>query len=213
MNIDTYILLWINGHHAEWLDQIMWWVSQSITWIPLYILMVTWVVWKHRCDWKKILLILLAFVVAVGLSDFITSGIIKPAVQRLRPTHTPGLASLLHIVNGYTGGKYGFCSSHAANTMSCALLFAFLCKNKIATTALMLVVTVLAAFAFARLNFRGKDLAFTLFLSLMMIPSELVVITNFVTITNMDLRNTFLGLILPSVTSVFYMTSSMPVMV
>ncbi len=74
----------------------------------------------------------------------------------------------------------------------------------VATTAIMLVVTVLAAFAFARLNFRGKDLAFTLFLSLMMIPSELVIITNFVTITNLDMRNTFLGLILPSVTSVFY---------
>lgn len=74
----------------------------------------------------------------------------------------------------------------------------------VVTTALMLFVTVLAAFAFARLNFRGKDLAFTLFLSLMMIPTELVVITNYVTITNMDLRNTFTGLILPSVTSVFY---------
>ena len=74
----------------------------------------------------------------------------------------------------------------------------------VATTAIMLVVTVLAAFAFARLDFPGKDLAFTLFLSLMMIPSELVVITNYVTITNADLRNTFLGLILPSVTSVFY---------
>lgn len=72
------------------------------------------------------------------------------------------------------------------------------------TTALMLIVTVLAAFGFSRLQFRGRDLAFTLFLSLMMIPNELVVITNFVTITNLDLRNTFTGLILPSVTSVFY---------
>ena len=68
------------------------------------------------------------------------------------------------------------------------------------TTAMMLIVTVLAAFAFARLNFRGKDLAFTVFLSLLMIPTELVVITNYVTITNLDLRNTFTGLILPSVT-------------
>lgn len=74
----------------------------------------------------------------------------------------------------------------------------------VATTAVMLVVTVLAAFAFARLDFRGKDLAFTLFLSLMMIPTELVVITNFVTITDLDLRNSFMGLILPSVASVFY---------
>ncbi|MDY3782066.1 MAG: carbohydrate ABC transporter permease [Candidatus Faecousia sp.] len=72
------------------------------------------------------------------------------------------------------------------------------------TTALMLFVTVFAAFAFSRLQFPGRDLLFTLFLALMMIPSELVVITNFVTITEAGLRNTFLGLILPSVTSVFY---------
>ena len=74
----------------------------------------------------------------------------------------------------------------------------------LATTAIMLAVTILAAFAFARLNFRGKNIAFVIFLSLMMIPNELVIITNFVTITNMGLRNTFSGLILPSVTSVFY---------
>lgn len=74
----------------------------------------------------------------------------------------------------------------------------------VATTAIMLVVITLAAFAFARLNFHGKQLAFTCFLALMMIPNELVIITNFVTITDAGLRNTFWGLILPSVTSVFY---------
>ena len=72
------------------------------------------------------------------------------------------------------------------------------------TTAIMLAVIIPAAFAFARMSFKGKNLLFTLFLSLMMIPQELVVITNFVTITDLDLRNTFTGLILPSVTSVFY---------
>nr|WP_297706718.1 carbohydrate ABC transporter permease [uncultured Butyrivibrio sp.] len=72
------------------------------------------------------------------------------------------------------------------------------------TTAIMMLVVILSAFAFARLDFRGKDIVFSLFLSLMMIPNELVIITNYVTITNLDLRNTFLGLILPSVTSVFY---------
>ena len=72
------------------------------------------------------------------------------------------------------------------------------------TTALMMLVIVFAAYAFARLDFKGKSLLFIGFLALMMIPNELVIITNFVTITNMNLRNTFLGLILPSVTSVFY---------
>ena len=74
----------------------------------------------------------------------------------------------------------------------------------VVTTAIMVFVTVLAAFAFARLEFRGKNLAFTLFLSLMMIPNELVIITNYVTVTDLNLRNTFAGLILPSVASVFY---------
>lgn len=72
------------------------------------------------------------------------------------------------------------------------------------TTGIMMVVITLAAFSFARLEFKGKNLIFTLFLSLMMIPNELVVITNFATITQLNMRNTFMGLILPSVTSVFY---------
>jgi len=74
----------------------------------------------------------------------------------------------------------------------------------VVTTAIMLAVTILAAFAFARLEFKGKSFVFTLFLALMMIPTELVVITNYVTVTNLELRNTFAGLILPSVASVFY---------
>ena len=74
----------------------------------------------------------------------------------------------------------------------------------LATTATMLVVTVLAAFGFSRMTFRGRDLAFTVFLSMMMIPNELVIITNFLTVTQLDWRDTFVGLILPSVTSVFY---------
>ena len=74
----------------------------------------------------------------------------------------------------------------------------------VATTGLMMVVIVPAAFAFARLEFKGRNAVFALFLSLMMIPTELVIITNYVTIVNWHMRNTYLGLILPSVTSVFY---------
>lgn len=73
------------------------------------------------------------------------------------------------------------------------------------TTLIMLIVITLAAFAFARLEFKGKNAAFVIFLSMMMIPNELVIITNFMTITNLNMRNSFAGLILPSVTSVFYL--------
>lgn len=141
MNIDTYILLWINGHHTEWLDQLMWWVSQSVTWIPLYIVLVGLIIYRYR-SWKTVMAILLAFALAVGLSDFISSGILKPLVERLRPTHEPSLAPFLHIVNGYKGGMYGFCSSHAANTLACALLFMFVYKNKITTSILIVWVAI-----------------------------------------------------------------------
>ena len=93
---------------------------------------------------------------------------------------------------------------HAFTAVPLARYFVNTLVFTLVTTALMLLITVLSAFAFSRLQFKGKDLVFTLFLALMMIPSELVVITNFVTITKMDLRNSFAGLILPSVASVFY---------
>lgn len=135
MNLDFDIILWINGHYADWLDTVMWTISKSRTWIPLYVLLVGLITYGYR-NWKAVLLILVGFAVAVGLSDFTCSGILKPWVARLRPTHEPALDPL-HLVNGYIGGRYGFCSSHAANTMSCALLFSMLYKNKYATIGLM----------------------------------------------------------------------------
>ncbi len=134
MNIDASILLWINGHHTEWLDTIMYWTSHPATWLPLYIILVVLVVCRYRY-WKIALFIILGFVVAVGLSDIICSSVVKPLVCRLRPTHEPALDPL-HLVNGYTGGLYGFCSSHAANTIAVMVLFCSLFRNKIATVAL-----------------------------------------------------------------------------
>ena len=140
MNLDSSIILWINGHHTEWLDTLMWYVSTPSTWFPLYILLLALVGWRFR-SWKVVLLVLAGFIVAVGLSDIFCSGILKPLVCRLRPTHEPSLDPL-HLVNGYTGGRFGFCSSHAANTMACGLLFSLLFRNKTATAGLMVWVAL-----------------------------------------------------------------------
>lgn len=134
-NLDADILLWINGHGNAWLDEVMWLISRSKTWIPLYVLLAGLIAYKFR-NLKTVLLILVGFGIAVGLSDFITSGLIKPFVCRLRPTHEPAIDPI-RLVHQYVGGKYGFCSSHAANTMACALLFSLLYRNKIATASLM----------------------------------------------------------------------------
>ena len=107
------------------------------------------------------------------------------------PVFLPLSPTLENYENAFTAVPLG---GYLLNTLIFSLV----------TTAVMVVVSTLAAYAFARLRFPGKNLVFGLFLSMMMIPTELVVITNFVTITNLDLRNTFLWLVLPSITSVFY---------
>ena len=133
--LDIDILLWINGHHNEWLDAMMWLISSAKTWIWLYLVLVLLLFREYR-NWRFMLLILVGFGVAVGLSDWTCSGIIKPLVARLRPTHEPTLDPL-HLVMGYVGGRYGFCSSHAANTMCVTLLFSMLYRNNYATTGLL----------------------------------------------------------------------------
>jgi undecaprenyl-diphosphatase len=128
VHIDQELLLAINGAHTPMLDQLCWYISQAWIWIPLYLVLIALLI--KQFGWKKGLIYVAALFVAAGLSDFISSGIIKGLVCRLRPTHEPALEGLVHIVNGYTGGKYGFVSSHAANTMSVALLFSLIWRQK-----------------------------------------------------------------------------------
>lgn len=124
IHIDQQWLLAINGCHAPWADTLMWIISGKLTWLPLYALLITLIFIRcKKRGWLMALIVLVAVAGSVGLADFISSGIIKHAVCRLRPTHEPALAGLIHLVNGYTGGQYGFVSSHAANTMACALSF------------------------------------------------------------------------------------------
>ena len=150
LHIDTQILLAINGWHAPWADTLMWIISAKATWIPLYLLLMGLLVWRYRQPSKNAtkclnkvpacVVMIVAIVMAVGLADFIASGILKDLVARPRPTRVPELEGVLHLVNGYKSGRYGFVSSHAANTMACALLFSLIWRNKIATVGLMLWV-------------------------------------------------------------------------
>ncbi|MBQ7191593.1 MAG: phosphatase PAP2 family protein [Paludibacteraceae bacterium] len=121
IQLDQQWLVAINSWNAPWADTLMWIASGKLTWLPLYLLLIALLFWRY--DWKKALFLCAAIGVAVGGADFISSGIIKHLVCRPRPTHEPALEGLLHIVNGYKGGMYGFVSSHAANTIACALLF------------------------------------------------------------------------------------------
>ncbi len=150
IHIDTEILLAINGWHAPWADTLMWIISAKTTWIPLYLLLIGLLIWRYRkpaptaVKWLQhvpacvVMIVLIAL--AVGAADFIASGILKDLVARPRPTRVPELEGVLHLVNDYRSGQYGFVSSHAANTMAVALLFSLIWRNKIATCGLMLWV-------------------------------------------------------------------------
>jgi len=126
--LDTSITLWINGLHFPFLDKFMWAISAKVTWIPYY-LFIIYLVFK-RYSPKVLLLFFALILVSVGLSDFISSQIIKETVQRYRPSHNLNLQHLLHLFqfqdgSFYRGGQFGFVSSHSANFFAIAT-FAYL---------------------------------------------------------------------------------------
>lgn len=127
---DTNLFLFINGLHAPFFDSFMFAVSEKLIWIPLYIsvLFVLVKCWKKEAIW-----LIIAFVLCIVISDQISSGLIKHFVQRLRPSHADDLKGLVHLVNSYSGGKFGFVSSHASNAFGFALLSSLIFKRKIFT--------------------------------------------------------------------------------
>jgi undecaprenyl-diphosphatase len=110
---DRQLFLWLNGLHADWLDQPMFWMSDELVWIPLYLFFL-WVIAKAY-DWKMALWTLLGVAVVVTLGDRISVELFKEVFQRYRPSRNLEIYDLVHVVNEYRGGKYGFVSSHATN--------------------------------------------------------------------------------------------------
>lgn len=126
--LDINSLLWINGQHTPWLDQVMWWASDRWIWLPWYGFLLGLLVYKFR---RRSIVMIGLVVVLILLSDQLASGVLKPLVHRLRPSHEPTLAGQLHLVNGYRGGLYGFISSHACNVFALAYYYWFLTRREI----------------------------------------------------------------------------------
>jgi undecaprenyl-diphosphatase len=125
---DTDLFLLLNGLHCPIMDSVMWFISHGLTFIPLYALVLFWLC--KDAGGRKAVLIVLGAVLCIVLADRISSGLIKPAVERLRPTHEPTLTGLVHIVRGYEGGRYGFVSSHATNHFAFAVFSLLLMRRK-----------------------------------------------------------------------------------
>ncbi len=117
-NLDQSIFLFINGHHSLLFDNLMWFASGRLSWLPLYLLLI--VLLAVRQKWRAALTLL--FVAAlITASDQSSVHLFKEVFHRLRPCHNPSLEGMVHLVRGHCGGKYGFISSHASNTFAVAV--------------------------------------------------------------------------------------------
>lgn len=132
LDIDTKLFLFLNGLHTPFLDVLMFNISKIWIWIPLYLGVIVFIVkkWKQESIW-----ILLSLIICFALTDQLTN-LIKEIFGRLRPSHEPDLAGLVHHVHGYLGGKFSFVSGHAANVFGFALLSALIIKNTIYSWAI-----------------------------------------------------------------------------
>ena len=117
---DKGLLRFLNSYHTSWLDPIMLILTETAAWIPLYVFLLYLVIKEYK---KECWIILLGIAITILLADQITASIMKPYFARLRPSREPSLEGLIHLVEGYTGGQFGFASSHAANTFGLATFF------------------------------------------------------------------------------------------
>jgi undecaprenyl-diphosphatase len=125
---DTDLFLLLNGLHCSAMDTLMWWISGNFTFVPLYVVVLFLLCWKQPP--LKCLFIVLGVVLCIVLADRISSGLLKPAFHRLRPSHEPSIAGVVHILHGKAGGLYGFVSSHAANHFAFALYSLLLVRRR-----------------------------------------------------------------------------------
>ena len=126
-NFDSDLFCLLNGLYCDYLDHTMWLVSKTYSSALLIVVLLAILLKK---GWKQTLLMVIAIALVVLLADRISSGIIKPLVERLRPSHEPTLSNIVHVVNDYRGGQYGFVSSHAANMFGIATLICLVMRNR-----------------------------------------------------------------------------------
>ena len=140
-NIDTQLLLFINGHHNSFWDAVMWQLSSKLFWVPFYVILLAYLIYKYK---KHSWILILSIVLVVVLADQVSSHLIKHLVERLRPTHEPTLNGMVHILKNYRGGSFGFVSSHAANSFGLATFLSLLFKNRTFTLFVFVWATSIA---------------------------------------------------------------------
>ena len=139
--LDTDLLLAVNGLHSGYFDTFMWLVSRKFEWIPMYLALVY--VLLHNFHWKVVLAALLAMAAIFLLTDAFNSQILRPAVARLRPSNLENpVSTMVHVVDGYRGGSYGFPSAHSSNSWGLVFFMAWLIRKPVLTLFLAFWATL-----------------------------------------------------------------------
>ncbi|MBE0655399.1 MAG: phosphatase PAP2 family protein [Bacteroidales bacterium] len=133
--LDEWIILALNGSNSSFWDPVMWWISGKYSWWPFYLALMVFIFWKKR--WKEGGMILMLTVLLLVASDQTSVHLFKEVFQRPRPSHNPSIENLLHYVNNYKGGAYGFISSHAVNAFAVAGFLSLVFRLKWLTFVLM----------------------------------------------------------------------------
>jgi len=133
---DQQLFLLLNFEGGDLTDGLMTYASSKLAWIPVGMAFVAFLFYRGY-SWQAVLLVVVAIAVAVAISDQLTSSVIKPWACRPRPSHNESLNTTIHLINGYHGGRYGFCSSHAANAMAVWIFVTMLLRSKLASTMLL----------------------------------------------------------------------------
>ena len=139
--LDTEFFLFFNSIHSPFWDNIMCWISGSKSWIPMYLIIVIYIIYKFK--WKAVITLLFIALV-VTLADQISVKAFKDVFQRLRPCHNPALEDIVHLVRNKCGGKYGFVSSHAANTFAVAFFLSKLIKHNYFSVFIFVWATIVS---------------------------------------------------------------------
>ena len=134
LSLDTKLFLAINGWHSEAFDGIMLWISGKTTWWPLYLAILLYLSWYRK--WQTVVIVLF-IALCITLTDQVSVHLFKETIMRLRPCHNPDLMDAVHLVNGKCGGRYGFVSSHAANSFGIAMLLSLIVRRWWFTLVLM----------------------------------------------------------------------------
>lgn len=138
---DKNMFLTLNGMHSTWMDHFMWLMSETIVWLPFFLFFIYVLV---RNKQSQSFWLILTFALLITFTDQVASGVFKPLVERLRPTHDPAISNLVHVVNNYRGGHYGFFSSHAANVFAFAGLSLLLVRHWLYTVLILIWASLIS---------------------------------------------------------------------